>query len=183
MSILLHSELVKLVQRGVITNVEPDQINGASIDLTLGNVFYVEDLARPRPIDLAAKESVPMHRFTVEPGGKLTLAPGQFCLAQTEQVFNLPEDIAAYFKLKSTLGRSGLGHALAGFADPTWNGSVLTLEYKNDLEVHPLVLTPGMKCGQMIFLRGEGEIPPERCYATVGQYNTDATAQPAKQLR
>jgi len=41
--ILTHNELMKLVNDGAIEGVKPEQINGASIDLTLGDVFYLED--------------------------------------------------------------------------------------------------------------------------------------------
>jgi len=34
--ILTHNELTKLINDGAIEGVKPEQINGASIDLTLG---------------------------------------------------------------------------------------------------------------------------------------------------
>jgi len=178
--ILTHNELVKLVKDGAIEGVAPDQINGASIDLTLGDTFWLED--RPdiaHAVRLGSKEVPRMREVT----GETHLLPGEFCLAQTREVFHLPDDVAAHYMLKSSLARAGLQHLFAGFADPTWHGSVLTLEYVNQLRWHSLVLTPGMKCGQMVFFRGTSPVPTEYSYATRGQYNHDTKAQPSKGAR
>ena len=108
---------------------------------TFGNIICFRDLkdmakAGPHlePVDL-----LDCHYYD--------LAPGQFCLAATAETFYLPDNIAAEFKLKSSLARAGLNHALAGFADPGWTGSVLTLELTNTLRWHSLRLRPGMKAG------------------------------------
>ncbi len=42
MSLLTYNELVKLVDNGVIRGVPRENINGASIDVTLGKWFMVE---------------------------------------------------------------------------------------------------------------------------------------------
>lgn len=182
MSILTYNELVTLVESGAIENVELDQINGASIDLTLGNTFWWE--ASPpnahEPVDLARKESPNMYSTIRD---EFLLPPGEFLLAQTEQVFHLPNDVAGHYLLKSSLARSALGHLHAGFADPGWHDSVLTLAFKNELQHHALLLTAGMKCGQMIFFRGSSPVPHDRSYAVRGQYNGDIQAQPSKGVR
>lgn len=180
MSLLTYNELVKLVENGAIQGVHPDDINGASIDLTLGPNFLVEEESKAGGVvALKRKERPPMRRVY----DKLHLSPGQFCLAQTLETFNLPDDIAAHYMLKSSLARAGLGHLFAGFADPTWNGSVLTLEYKNELEFHHLLLEEGMKAGQMVFFRGSSPVPLERSYAVRGQYNGDKGVQASKGVR
>lgn len=53
---------------------------------------------------------------------------------------------------KSSLGRLGLlTHATAGFVDPGFSGHV-TLELSN-VATLPIVLWPGMKVGQLCFMR------------------------------
>jgi len=178
--ILTHNELTKLVKDGAIEGVEPGQINGASIDLTLGDVFWLEGYPEASLAVALSKKQAPAMR---EHRGTLHLLPHQFCLAQTREVFHLPDDIAAHFMLKSSLARSGLQHLFAGFADPTWNSSVLTLEYVNALHYHSLILEPGMKAGQMVFFRGTSPVPAEHSYARVGQYNGDKQAQQSKGTR
>lgn len=180
MSLLTHNELVALVESGAIEGVHPDNINGASIDLTLGDTFWIESRVNAHiPIDLADKEAPEMRKVT----GGLHLQPGEFCLAQTREVFHLPDDVAGHFMLKSSLARAGLQHLFAGWADPTWHSSVLTLEYINVLRHHTLLLTPGMKAGQMVLFRGSSPVPTERSYAVVGSYNGDKSAQPSKGVR
>jgi len=178
--ILTYNELVKLVKQGVIAGAKEHQINGASIDVTLGQYLMVEDVRGGR-IDLSAKQTPNMRKHDLAEN-PYNLQPGEFVLAQTREVFHLPDDIAFEFKLKSSLARAGLNHLLAGFADPGWNGSVLTLEYQNVLRNHDIVLRYGMPAGQCVFFRGE-PVPPERSYATVGQYNNDAEVTASKGVR
>ena len=181
MSILTYNELRALVESGAIENVQPEQINGASIDLTLGDEFWRESWGEgSHTVDLKAKDTPGM---VFQKSDTISLAPGEFCLACTKEVFHLPDDIAGHYMLKSSLARAGLQHLFAGFADPGWHGSVLTLEFKNDLRHHSLKLTAGMKCGQMVFFRGSSPVPHEHSYAVRGQYNESLGTQPSKGVR
>ena len=183
--LLTHNELVELVESGAIEEVAPSQINGASIDLTLGEDFLLERpllyvTSQPPVVDLSDREAVlPLlgHR------GPLVLRPGQFCLAHTVEKFNMPLDVAGHYMLKSSLARSGLNHLFAGFADPGWHGSVLTLELTNVLQHHALLLRPGMKIGQMVFWKGSSPVPFEHSYAARGRYNKSASVQQSKGVR
>jgi dCTP deaminase len=104
------------------------------------------------------------------------LQPGEFCLAETLELFNLPEDICSTFLLKSSRAREGYDHALAGFADPGWSNSRLTVELKNNRLHHALPLYPGLKIGQMVFHR---MTPPLRSYRETGHYNNHLTVMPS----
>ena len=180
--LLTYNELCELVESGAIEGVEPDQINGASIDLTLGDEFLFEEIPKIRDrycVELIQKQTPAMRPYA----GRMFLDPGRFCLAQTREKFNLPMDVAGHYMLKSSLTRSGLQHLFAGFADPGWHGSVLTLELVNVLRHHTLVLEPGMKIGQMVFWRGSSPVPFDKSYAARGQYNQSAAVQMSKGLR
>ena len=173
-------ELAALVQREVVTNVEPDQINSASIDITLGSKIMVEAYTRgfnPRIIKLA--DRVPLDMVEEDCTEGFVLQPGQFILAQSEQVFNLPNDISCEYKLKSSMARIGLDHCLAGWCDAGWNGSVLTLELKNVTQDHAIEIKKGDKIGQMIFFH-HTMVPEDRSYATRGRYNNDKTVSGVK---
>tara|TARA_R100000093_G_scaffold67553_1_gene38985 strand:+ start:336 stop:878 length:543 start_codon:yes stop_codon:yes gene_type:complete len=180
MSLITYTELCALVHQGVIENVKHDQINGASIDLTLADGYLFED--RPygckEYVFLGNKETPKM----VKHSGDLVLKPGAFALASTEQIFNLPDDIAAIYVLKSSMARAGLNHLNAGYCDPGWHGSALTMEFHNTLRHHTLVMRPGDKCGQMYFFRGE-MVPELASYAVRGQYNGDGGVQASKGVR
>ena len=179
MSLLTHNELMDLVKSGAIENVKPENINGASIDLTLADGFYLEGhVDHDVEVNLGRKETPHM----VYQHGRLMLMPGDFALAATEQIFHLPDNIAGHYMLKSSLARAGLQHLFAGWADPTWHGSALTLELVNTLRRHSLVLHPGDKCGQMVFWRGE-PVPEHASYAVKGQYNNSIGVQQNKGVR
>lgn len=180
--LLSYHRLLKLVRGGVIEGAKEEHVNGTSIDVTLGPTLWIEVGGRDsRSVDLAKKERVPMNRVEIPPHG-YDLLPGQFVLAQTREVFNLPSIISAEFKLKSSGARDGLDNALATWCDPGWNGSVLTLELKNNLQFNRLVLREGMKIGQMIFWEADA-VPTEQSYAARGQYNGDRSAQPSRGAR
>ena len=183
MSLLTYTELTELLSDGVIEGAEREQINGASIDVRLGRYVWIEDCSSRRYgiVRLAAKDAPAMRRLDLSDGPML-LEPGEFVLAQTVEVFNLPDDVGAEFRLKSSSARAGLDQALAVWCDPGWHGSVLTMELRNNLQHHRLELSAGMKIGQMVFFRGQ-PVPREESYAVRGQYNGDRTAQPSRGLR
>jgi dCTP deaminase len=88
----------------------------------------------------------------VPEGEAFILHPGEFVLGSTLERVRLPEDVAARLEGKSSLGRLGLlTHSTAGFVDPGWNGD-LTLELSNVANL-PITIYPGMKIGQIAFLR------------------------------
>ena len=184
--LLSYKHLITLVNAGVVTNVTHDMINGCSIDLTLGRYLEIEskgDNAENRGlVDLKNKDTINTRRIDLDLGGPHYMMPGSFLLAQTEQVFNLPDNIAAEYKLKSSLARCGLNHALAGWCDPGWHGSVLTLELKNITQLHFLKLERHMKIGQIIFYQVE-KVPSQVSYRNVGQYNNDKEVTSSKGLR
>jgi dCTP deaminase len=169
--------LVELVERGVITDVPHEHINGASIDVCLGYDVLVER-ASGKVVSLRDREQLSMDRFKLDGTGYM-LAPGEFILAHTIEMFNLPNNIACEFKLKSSGARIGLNNALATWCDPGWHGSALTLELQNINRHHYITLRPGDRIGQMLFYRVE-PVPEDRSYAVRGRYNNDAGVQQSK---
>lgn len=173
--LLAYPELVALVERGVIEGVQPDAINAASIDVRLGNHFKYEACPtsnKAEIVDLAARESIRFQDIVCEDGEFITLAPGQFILASTIEIFHLPNDISAQFLLKSSIARNGLDHLAATWCDAGWHGSALTLELRNVTNYHRLKLTPGMFLGQIKFYK-HTEVDHEHSYAGRGRYNND----------
>lgn len=179
MSLLSYNELVKLVEQGVI-DAPIENINSSSIDLTLGDEIKTEHQF-PVIIDLANKKSATMIDYTMDEAGYV-VSPGEFFLATTRETFNLPNDIVAEFVLKSTQARNGMLHALAGYCDPGWHNSKLTMEFYNGLRFQSLLIRPGMKCGQVKFYRVE-EVPEHASYAVVGQYNNQTSVTASKGIR
>lgn len=183
--LITYTGLVALVREGVIEGVEPDRINAASIDVTLGDVLLREDWAQGvqrKTVDLAVKQTPAMIEIDLIEAGSYDLKPGEFVLASTREIFHLPDDVACEFRLKSSIARAGLDQALAVWCDPGWHGSALTMELRNNLRAHWLTLRPGMPIGQMIFWCGQ-PVPVERSYAALGQYNGDRETRASKGLR
>lgn len=175
--LLSYTELLALAARGVITNVDLEWINSASIDITLGKKVLIESKPEKLKISLSMREALTMEEVDCTNG--ITLKPGEFILAQSQQVFNLPDDISCEYKLKSSMARIGLNHCLAGWCDAGWNGSVLTLELMNATRYHNIELREGDKIGQMIFFH-HTKVPEDRSYAARGRYNNDKNVSGAK---
>lgn len=181
--LISYNELCGFVERGVITPVDPKDINGTSIDVHLGPKILVEKPVNRMEfyhvVSLRDKHNVRWEEVDITKE-YYDLLPGEFILAHTVEVFDLPADISAEFKLNSSGARIGLDNALATWADPRWHGSTLTLELKNNTRYHVIRLHHGCRIGQMIFHRSE-PVPEEKSYAVRGRYNKDQSAQPVKE--
>ena len=161
--ILPDFEIEKLCEQGVVKPYDFEMINPASLDVRVGTTAVRVDDNNARVIDI---------------GHSLVLYPGDFFLIATLETFFFPNHVAAQFSLKSSMARMGLTHLMAGFCDPGWNGSVLTMELKNMTLRTPIRLTPGQRVGQLIFSRMEA--PPHKSYGETGRYNGDTEASGCK---
>lgn len=188
---LSYFDLRELVRDGII-DAPVKNINGSSIEITLHDVIRIEvkpsliDRVKSlffgvNPVDLAGKKSIKTKEIVIGKNGYV-LKPGEFILASSVETFNLPSDVSAQYSLKSTQGRNGMGHLLAGHCDATWKDSKITLEFHNVCRFHPLLLKPGMKCGQIIFHR-HMPVPYHASYEAKGQYNHQHKVQESKGIK
>lgn len=116
---------------------------------------------------------------TVEIGDGYMLQPGQFVLGATRETISLPTNMMARFDGKSSLGRLGLcTHVTAGFIDAGFIGTI-TVELKNE-NSFPIMLTPGMRIGQVSFEYLNG--PAMKPYGMVGHYQGQHSPQPAVEV-
>lgn len=170
---ILHDrEIRQLCERDrMIVPFTPEQLNPASYDLLLGNEIMIETAISNGP-DMVRLD---ITDYTQEK--PYWLKPGQWILAETWETFNMPDDVAGLFFLKSSRAREGLEHMHAGFADPQWNGSKLTLELCNARQLRARAIWPGMKIGQMVFFLMTGV--PDISYAEIGHYNNQPRVMPS----
>lgn len=155
---------------GLVEPFDPDMVNPASIDVTLGKQIWVEGrVCGPQETRKRWIE------HTIE--GEFELFPGQFILAHTRELVRIPSKLESIFQLKSSRGREGLNHLLAGYIDPGFCGQI-TLELQNVNQRHSLFLTEGMRIGQLRFQTLDET--PLRTYATIGRYQNDLGAVPSK---
>src|SRR5947207_10685445 len=127
-------------------------VQPSSVDLHLDVYFRVFRNHTMAVIDV--KENLEELTELVEGSDEqpFILHPGEFVLGSTTERVALPNDLVGRLEGKSSLGRLGLLiHSTAGFVDAGWDGQ-LTLELSNVANL-PITLYPGMKIGQISFMR------------------------------
>ncbi len=173
--LLSHDDIQFIVETDVIENAKTEAVNAASLDIHLGRKILIEaEPSETQPmavIDYTKRQRPQMIEYEMDDEGYV-LQPGEFILAQSVEVFNLPDDLSAEYKLKSSMARIGLEHMNAGWCDAGWTGSVLTLEFKNMLQYNAIRIRPGDAIGQMIFFR-HAVVPRDASYSVRGRYNND----------
>lgn len=145
--------------RVVLDPCDLDSLQPSSIDVRLASDFCRYRLDSPYVIDPRLPQADQMESVHVTDGHYELPAHG-FALGSTVERLSLPDNIAARFEGKSSLGRLGLlPHVAAGFIDPGFSGWI-TLELHNVTGL-PMLLVPGMKIGQLCFFRlsSPAEVP------------------------
>jgi dCTP deaminase len=138
--------------RIVIDPLDKRDIQPSSVDLHIDRFFRVFRNHTMRVIDVKENQEELTELVEVKDDDPLILHPGEFVLGSTLERVGLPSDLVARLEGKSSLGRLGLLiHSTAGFVDAGWDGH-LTLELSNVANL-PITLYPGMKIGQISFLR------------------------------
>ena len=168
--ILCDTEIRALCAEGLVDPYDPALVNPASLDVRLGENILIE----------MEHDSVmqPMSIKDFTEDRPFWLPPKEFILSETVETFFLPSFLAGQFALKSSRARSGIEHLMAGYCDPGWQGSKLTLELQNARAIHPVALWPGMRIGQIVFHRMSAT--PAEDYSIVGHYNFDQKVTAAK---
>lgn len=157
-------------QKSLVMPYVEANLNPASLDVTLGNQIMVEVED--------SREFVKIDLLEYSQEDPYLIEPGELFLAETTEIFNLPDYLGAQFVLKSSRAREGFDHLEAGWADPGWYGSRLTMELKNARRFHSLPVWPGLRIGQMKFILVSGTV--ENSYAKVGRYNCDLGVMASK---
>jgi dCTP deaminase len=138
--------------RIVIDPLGDDCIQPSSIDLHVDRHFRLFRNHSMRVIDVRSDLEDLTELVEVPDEEALILHPGEFVLGSTSERVRVPDDLVARLEGKSSLGRLGLLiHSTAGFVDAGWDGH-LTLELSNVANL-PITVYPGMKIGQISFLR------------------------------
>lgn len=174
-------KLYKLLEDNVLTGVGSlDQVNASSIDVRLGETLKFElPASETHLVSLRGRRGPRFAEVNLALAGNWVVGPGVFFLAHTHEKFNMPDNMTAEFRLKSSVARCGLGHLLAVWIDPGFNNSVLTLELKNELNFHHLNLHYLDSIGQVVFHEHE-TVEEAMSYRNRGRYNGDQGAQEIK---
>jgi len=146
--ILSDKTIMKMLENStlIISPLEKEQIQPASVDVRLGDTFcVVED----SPNGIITLDNEITYR-TIKTDTYILL-PGQFVLATTMEYFNLPDNLTAFVEGRSSLGRMGLFIQNAGWVDPGFKGEI-TLELFNANRC-AIELKAGRRVGQLVFAK------------------------------
>ena len=186
--LLNHDQIIhEITENRIIEGALLENVNASSLDIRLGRFILVESNLHsvshsgyhPKILSLRNRDPLCTTKVDLEKEKCFVLRPGQFILAQSIEIFHLPLYITAEYVLKSSMARVGLEHLNAGYCDPGWNNSVLTLELRNMTTFHEIELCYGDKIGQIKFHKHE-PVDLDNSYARKGTYNGDKTVSSAK---
>jgi dCTP deaminase len=152
--ILVDWQIVDRIRRGfiIVDPYDPELVQPNSLDIRLGNHFAWY-LPGDNVIDPFEKESV-TSRTEEMTSDSIILHPGQFILAETMELIQLPDNIVASIEGKSSIARLGIElHQTGGWIDAGFRGSI-TLEMCN-VNNRPVRIHAGMPIGQLVFYTTE----------------------------
>lgn len=124
-----------LVEHAEALGIPVENIGPASADLCLGSMSI-------------AVGNGEVLRLSEEKGGFL-LYPRAFYLASTVEYIRVPPTHCAFVQMRSSWARKGLGHKMAGFIDPGFEGEV-TLELETAEKLH---IPHGERIVQLVYAR------------------------------
>lgn len=146
--ILSDGEIRNYIQIGQLISspLNDDQIQPASIDVTLGNTFSVIRDYANGIIDPSKKTE-----YRTFEADEFVLLPNQFVLATSREYVKLPNHMTAFVEGRSSWGRLGLFIQNAGWVDPGFEGEI-TLELYNANRC-AIKLSAGMRICQLVFAK------------------------------
>lgn len=162
--ILVDSHIETVCQNGLIFPYFKGNVNPSSLDICIGFTAIIEKEDGLFNYDLSQHT----------PDNPYMLEPNEFILVGTMETFNLPSNICADIKIKSSRAREGLSHALAGWVDCGFKG-VLTLELKNYTRYKKIPIYPGLKVAQLILYKTD---TPDNDYSQ-GRYGNHDSVIPS----
>lgn len=149
MSVLSDSDIAYHLYYGDL-EVEPvdlnEQLQPASLDIRLGDTIEkVCGSGTGRPIIDVTEDEVPTDEISSP-----KINPREFYLANTKEIFEIPDYLGCEVRGRSSLARMGIEiHSTAGWVDPGFEGE-LVLEISNNSR-NIIELEEGMRVGQLVF--------------------------------
>ncbi|MFN3805180.1 MAG: dCTP deaminase [Pyrobaculum sp.] len=172
--ILANDELKRLISQGRLA-VDPlweDTVRENGLDLRVGGEYaiYAYENAVVRPCELEEAR----HLFRVVKAEEVVIPPRNFVLLTTEEYIKMPEDVAGFANLRSTLARYGL-IIPPTVVDAGFEGNI-TIEVVN-ASPNTIVLRRGMRFLHLVLAKTAGRA------AYAGAYQRQRGVTPPKGLR
>ncbi len=184
-------DIATAIENGhIVVYPKPHRINGASVNVTLGEWFFTTDkdsgsmyynpfsaesvtnyFGEPkRAIEhgIWAKKNHTQLFDGIESDRKIiVLRPGERILCHTQEFIGINPPGAMMIKARSTIGRNGIAVCFdAGWGDPGYINR-WTLEVFNLNQYHAIPLPVGLSIAQIVFLHTG---PVKKHYASDGNY-------------
>lgn len=112
--------------KSLVENLRPDQIEGiegTTVDLRLGAIYKPVGKARLMRDSRVTPEIELLMDIADSPDGIFTIKPHDYLLFQTIEQVNLPADLFAYIRPRTTMIRSGIPLETA-FVSPNYQGKL-----------------------------------------------------------
>lgn len=155
--ILVDYQIREEIETGriVVSPFEESLLNPSSLDIRLGNKFGVvvanyEHIDPLDPYSFSTKE-IEADNYILPAGG--------FVLGTLVEHISLPADISATCRGKSSLARLGIDNSSFGMHVDCGFSGVLVVEIANH-STNSIILTAGMKIGQLLFYKHEAAETP-----------------------
>jgi len=160
-------DIKKAIKKGEIKikPLKPNQIGQASVDLSLGNTFwFFKEKYLGTMVDLG---KVDFKKATKKvTADTVVLAPGEMCLAISEEKITLASNIMGSLEGRSRYARMGLAVHITSAVVQPGSSNHQVFEIFNSAPF-TMVLHKGMRISQVVFARTE--TPTSKPYAKHGE--------------
>lgn len=136
-----------------------EQVEGTTVDLRLGAIFRPTGSARLMRDSRITPKIEKIMDIEESPDGIYRISGGEYLLFQTIEQVNLPHDLFAYIRPRTTLIRSGIPLETA-FISPNYQGK-LTVGMKHQ-GAHEVEIQMGFRILCIVFYPIDGEAVPYR---------------------
>ena len=151
-----------------------DGIEGTTVDLRLGAIFRPIGGARLMRDVRVTPQIEKIMDIEDQPDGVYTIQPGEYLLFQTIEQVNLPQNLFAYIRPRTSLIRCGIPLETA-FISPNYQG-LLTVGMKHQGH-HPVEIQMGFRILCIAFLPIDGQAVPYRGVWQGDRVSTDGRAE------
>jgi dUTP pyrophosphatase len=149
-------------KKPLIEHLGSDQIEGiegTTVDLRLGAIYKPVGRARLMRESRITPEIEKIMDISDSPDGMYGISPGEYLLFQTIEQINLPENLFAYIRPRTTLIRSGIP-LMTAFVSPNYQGK-LTVGMKHE-GIAEVEIQMGFRILCIAFFPIEGNAVPYR---------------------
>lgn len=161
--VLSDSAIRKLVcDKQLLQPFEEAKLQGVSYDISTGNVVRVYQRLN-QPIDLSDRQQMGRvtQEISISTSKKYHIKPGEYVLVKTKERFQIPSNLTAHVRPRTTLTRMGLL-----LSDQHMNPNFRGYLFLGLLNATPNVIDiyPGIPMGQMVFEEIDGTVSKEKLY-------------------